>query len=139
MTILDTNVLSDMMAPTPSDQVAGWLAGQPVGELCTTAVTKAEILSGISRMPIGKRRRQLEGEADGMFNEDFERGVLPFDSAAAEIYAEMMAQRYATGRIVGELDVQIAAIARLHNATLATRNTSDFEDCGIRLVNPWEA
>jgi hypothetical protein len=74
-----------------------------------------------------------------MFNEDFERGILPFDSAAAEIYAEMMAERFAKGRIDGELDVQIAAIARLHHATLATRNTADFEDCGIRLVNPWEA
>ncbi len=139
MIILDTNVVSEPMRQVPSPRVVDWLARQPVGELCTTAVTKGEVLSGIARMPAGRRRRELESEADGMFNEDFERGILPFDSAAAEIYAEMMAERYVTGRIVGELDVQIAAIARLHNATLATRNTPDFEDCGIRLVNPWEA
>ena len=138
MTILDTNVLSETMLPTPSQRVLEWLAIQPVGELCTTAVTKAEILSGIARMPKGKRRRELQDQAEGMFHEDFVRGTLPFDSAAAEFYAEMMAARYAAGRIVGELDVQIAAIARLHNATLATRNARDIEDCGIRVVNPWE-
>jgi len=136
--ILDTNVLSETMAPVPSIGVMAWLASQPVDELCTTAVCKAEILAGIARMPTGKRRRELQTEADAMFDEDFERGILAFDSGAAEIYAEMMGQRYATGGIVGRLDVQIAAIARLHGAILATRNTHDFEDCGIRVVNPWE-
>ena len=139
MIILDTNVVSEPMRQVPSARVMDWLARQLVEELCTTAVTKGEVLCGIARMPTGRRRRELESEADAMFNEDFERGILPFDSAAAEIYAEMMAERYATGRIVGALDAQIAAIARLHNATLATRNIPDFEDCGIRLVNPWEA
>jgi predicted nucleic acid-binding protein len=115
--ILDTNVVSEPMRLVPSARVMDWLSRQPVEELCTTAVTKGEVLSGIARMPAGRRRRELE----------------------AEIYGEMMAERYATGRIVGELDVQIAAIARLHGATLATRNIADFEDCGIRLVNPWEA
>jgi predicted nucleic acid-binding protein len=139
MTILDTNVLSETMLPAPSARVLHWLASQAVGELCTTAITKAEILAGIARMPVGRRRRELENHAYAMFKEDFDRGILSFDGAAAELYAEIMAARYAAGRVVGELDVEIAAIARLHNATLATRNTTDFEDCGICLVNPWEA
>jgi len=139
MIILDTNVLSETMLPTPSERVLSWLASQPVEEVCTTAITKAEVLAGIARMPEGKRRRELQSRADAMFQQDFDRGILPFDAAAAEHYAEMMAARYARGRLVGELDVEIAAIARLHGAVLATRNTPDFEDCGIRLVNPWEA
>jgi hypothetical protein len=139
MIILDTNVLSETMLPSPSPRVLEWLASQPVEELCTTAVTKAEILAGIARMPQGRRRRELQDQADGMFREDFDRGILSFDGAAAELYAEIMAARYAMGRVVGELDVEIAAIARLHNAILATRNIPDFEDCGVRLVNPWEA
>ena len=139
MTILDTNVLSETMLPAPSPRVLEWLMNQPVGELCTTAVSKAEILSGIARMPEGRRRRELQSQAEAMFDEDFDPGTLPFDAAAAEFYAGIMAARYAAGRVVGELDVQIAAIARLHNATLATRNARDFEDCGIRVVNPWEA
>ncbi len=139
MIILDTNVVSEAMRQVPAAKVLDWLAQQLVEELCTTAVTKGEILYGIARMPAGRRRWELASEADAMFNADFERDILPFDSAAAEIYAEMMAESYASGRIVGALDAQIAAIARLHNATLATRNTLHFEDCGIRLVNPWEA
>ncbi len=74
-----------------------------------------------------------------MFQAYFETAVLCFDSQSARIYANILAERQKRGKPIEPPDAQIAAIARLHNATLATRNVSDFEDCGIRLVNPWEA
>ena len=74
-----------------------------------------------------------------MFAEDFAGRVLPFDEQAARAFAPITTSRRAQGRPIAEFDAQIAAIARVHDATLATRNTDDFEGCGVRLINPWES
>jgi predicted nucleic acid-binding protein len=138
MIILDTNVVSEAMRPAPSTKVMEWLANQPVSDLCTTAVNEAEVFSGIARMPVGRRRREFQERAELMFREYFDRGVLAFDSESARQYAVVFAIRFGRGHPIEHPDAQIAAIARLHNATLATRNLRDFEDCGVHLVNPWE-
>jgi hypothetical protein len=136
--ILDTNVVSEAMRPAPSAKVMDWLADQPVSELCTTTVNEAEVFSGIALMPEGRRRQQFQTRAELMFEGSFERTVLSFDSQSARHFATIMAERQRRGKPIQPLDAQIAAIARLHHATVATRNTADFEDCGIRVVNPWE-
>jgi hypothetical protein len=73
-----------------------------------------------------------------MFDLDFAGRILPFDSDAAKQFAAIAAQRRTIGRPISQIDTQITAIARSHNATIATRNVSDFEECGIVIVNPWE-
>jgi hypothetical protein len=65
------------------------------------------------------------------------RRSLPFDSAAAKAYAAIAAERRAAGRPISQFDCQIAAIARANAAAVATRNTTDFEACGIPLMDPW--
>jgi len=70
-----------------------------------------------------------------MFAEDFGDRILPFGSDAARAYAEIAAAR--RGSPISHFDAQIAAIARIQGAALSTRNTNDFADCGVKLVNPW--
>lgn len=72
-----------------------------------------------------------------MIEEDFAGRVFAFGSATAKSYAAIAAQRRAAGRLIGEADCQIAAIARTHGAAVATRNVRDFEGCGIEVVDPW--
>ena len=67
----------------------------------------------------------------------FENRILPFDSAAVQAYAEIRSNRRAMGRPIEPPDAQIAAIARSHGMTVATRNTADFRNCGVELINPW--
>jgi predicted nucleic acid-binding protein len=136
--IVDTNILSEAMRPEPSAIVLGWLAQQPVERLYTTSITQAEILSGIERMPAGRRRRNLYAHAEAMFREDFDGRILPFASEDTAAYAHIAGWRKSKGRHIKEFDNQIAAIVRSRGATLATRNIRDFEGCGIRLINPWE-
>src|SRR6266511_3294639 len=138
MTILDTNVVSEVMASSPSGAVLDWVTRlRTADELFTTAVTVAEILYGIELLPIGKRRDKLGIDAQEMFAEDYSGRVLVFDEAAACAFAQIAASGRRTDRPMAELDAQIAAIASVHDATLATRNTADFQGCGIRVVNPW--
>jgi len=140
MTILDTNVVSELIAMSPSEVVVHWISSQRLlDDLLLTAVTVAEILYGVELLPKGKRRDRLHQQARAMFAEDFAGRVLPFDEQAARAFAPITANRRAQGRPIAEFDAQIAAIARVHDATLATRNTDDFEGCGVRLINPWES
>lgn len=138
MIVLDTNVLSELMRPAPSAQVSAWAARQAAAELFTTSVTEAEIFYGIELVSKGKRRDGLLSAAEALFNETFANRVLGFDSSAALAYAHILAHCRKLGRPMAHADAQIAAIAHIHKAALATRNVSHFEACGIRLINPWQ-
>jgi predicted nucleic acid-binding protein len=137
MLILDTNVISEIMKASPAPRVMEWWSQQQSGELFTTTVSVAEILYGIQILPRGKRRDSLRAEAEVVFTQDFAGRTLPFDEEAARAFAEIAAGRRAKGRPIAELDAQIAAVAHSRRATLATRNTTDFEGCGVPLINPW--
>ena len=137
MIVLDTNVLSELLRPTPEAHVLAWLERQPPASVFTSAVTQGEVLYRIRLLPDGKRRGRLWDAAVTIFNEDFAGRVLSFDSDAAVAYAEISAARRAAGRPISQFDATIAAIARSHGANLATRNAKDFEGCGIEIVNPW--
>jgi hypothetical protein len=136
--ILDTNVLSETMLPRPSGTVLAWLASPPPETVYVTAITQAEILTGIECMADGRRRKDLLRRAEAMFAEDFSGRILPFESAAAPELAWWVALRQRQGRRVREFDAEIAAIARVHRAALATRNMKDFEGCGVELIDPWK-
>jgi predicted nucleic acid-binding protein len=136
-TLLDTNVLSELLRPQPDDAVLEWFARQPANSLFVSAVTQAEMLLGARLLPASKRRAQLELALDAMFSEDFGDRVLPFDTSAAAAYAKVVVTRRSAGRPISQFDAQIAAIALSRRADLATRNVSDFEGCGLALSNPW--
>jgi toxin FitB len=137
MIVLDTNVISEVIKPDPSAEVTGWLARERTPNIFTTAITQAELLYGIELMPRGRRRSTLEAAITRILRELLADRILPFDSNAAEVYARIAASRRAIGKPISEPDAQIAAIARSRGAALATRNTRDFERCGIKVVNPW--
>jgi predicted nucleic acid-binding protein len=137
MIVLDTSVVSDLMRATPEPTVLAWLQQTSSTGLYTTAVTVAEIRYGIARLPEGRRRQTLHQAADEIFAA-FPRQVLPFDLAAASAYADVVAGRERDGNPISGFDGQIAAICRSQAAVLATRNTKDFTDTGISLIDPWQ-
>ena len=114
------------------------LAAQEPSSVCTTAITQAEILYGVEMLPAGKRRTRLAAAVEKVFSQEFRDRILPFDEDAAHFFPKIVAGRDALGRPISQLDAMIAAVARSHRATLATRNTPDFEHCGVRVVNPWD-
>jgi len=136
MIVLDTNVVSELMRGTPESSVITWLGRQRSAELFTTAVTLAEVRYGIARLPDGRRKNDLSQAADEVFGA-FPEQVLPFDAAAAATYADVVTDRDRAGQPIDGFDAQIAAICRSRQATLATRNTKDFHQTGVELVDPW--
>lgn len=137
MIVLDTNVVSELMRAEPAVAVVAWVDAQPAEELHLTSVTLAELLYGIARLPDGRRKETLAGLLEAMIEEDFEHRVASFDETAAGHYADIVVRRERVGRPISAPDAQIAAICRSHGAVLATRNTDDFNDTGIVIVDPW--
>lgn len=139
MILLDTNVLSEVMKPRPEPAVWAWIDSHEPEDLWTCTIVVAEVLSGVDLMPAGHRQDQLRERAEQMFSKLLVDHILTFDQLAARVYGAVLLKRKSIGRPIDEMDALIAATALANGATLATRNIADFEDCGIQLVNPWNA
>ena len=136
-TLLDTNVVSELMRESPEPVVARWVSGHPVEDLFLSAVSEAELRYGAAILPLGRRRETLFFKIEAMLSDAFEDRVLPFDCDTARAYGHIAAARRSAGRPVASADCQIAAIAAARRMRLATRNVRDFEDMGIEIVDPW--
>jgi toxin FitB len=134
--LLDTNIISNVTKSIPSDSLVAWMAKQVDEDLFIASLTVAEIRRGVLEKPAGRRRDQLEawfGGPDGP-QALFAGRVLPFDEAAALVWARLMAEGKARGRQRSALDTIIAAVAEANGCVVVTDNERDFE--GIQIVNP---
>jgi predicted nucleic acid-binding protein len=137
--LLDTNVVSAVMKPVPVPAVVDWLDGEETAKLYISTISMAEIRYGLQILPAGQRRRDLEERFERFVARGFEHRILPFDEPAARLYGELMSHRRRIGRPLSALDGQIAAIARARHFAVATGNVRDFEECGLEVLNPFQA
>jgi toxin FitB len=138
VTILDTNVLSALMHATPDKNVVAWLDRQPRTSIWTTSITVLEIRFGLQTMPGGRRRSALIQSFQELLNK-IDHRVVPFDVEAAQQAGDLMALRHQKGRPGDLRDTMIAGIVMAQHATLATRNTTHFEDISVPLIDPWRS
>lgn len=136
MIVLDTNVVSELMRPSPAPRVVEWVRAQNAGELFTTSITVAGIGFGVERLPDGARKALLKATAAQVFGR-FADHVLAFDADAAVLYGVIVSGRERAGTPIDGFDARIAAICRLHDAPLATRNVKDFGGTAVNVVDPW--
>jgi toxin FitB len=139
MILLDTNIVSDPSRPSPNLAVRAWLDTQPSASLFLCTPVLAELRFGVERLPPGARKNRLRAATDQIENDLYWGRILAFDGAAAAEYGRLAAMRERAGRRLGQMDALIAAIALTHRAALATRDTTDFADLGLELINPFEA
>ncbi len=139
MFVFDTNVLSEVMKDTPHPGVAAWLQGCRTEAMFTTAISHSEIFYGVRLLADGGKRQKLERAARDMFAQDFSDRILAFDSAAADAHADIRIARKRSGTPISTEDAMIAAIAKVHGATVITRDANGFAGCGVPVINPWEA
>ena len=138
MIFVDTNVISEVMRTEPNKSVLAWMDGLRRNDVGITAVSIAEILYGIGSLPEGKQTNKLLEAATVVFDEYFAGLIYPFDHLAAVEYADIVIRRVRMGNPISMPDAQIAAICRVSGADLATRNTKDFQNTGLALIDPWQ-
>jgi predicted nucleic acid-binding protein len=138
MIIIDTNVISEFMRAVPEPRVVDWLDSCDTAELWLTAITAAELHAGINKLAPGEKRARLAGAVADTLDE-FDGRILPFDADAALVYGELVGPLLAKKLQFPIMDYQLAAIALVRGASLATRNAKDFTATGVAVINPWES
>jgi len=137
--LLDTNIISNVIKPQPSESLLSWWASQRDEDLFIAALTVAEIRRGILESPRGKRRDALDAWFSGAEGPQalFAGRILHFDDKAGLIWARLTADGKAAGRPRSGLDMIIAAVAGANDCIVVTDNERDF--VGIDLINPMRA
>lgn len=131
-------LVSELTRPAPGQAVIDWVDAQDSLDLVITALTAAEIRAGVLLLPSGRRQREIGRRMESLITDTFARHVLALDVDSSPHYASILAIRTPAGRPIGGLDAQIAAVCAQHDASLATRNTADFEGIGLHLIDPWK-
>ncbi|HSV61355.1 MAG TPA: type II toxin-antitoxin system VapC family toxin [Variovorax sp.] len=139
MILVDTNVISEPLRPSPEARVVAWIDAQPLETLYMSAITVAKLRFGVASLPAGRRRSGLHDNLERRVLPLFAGRVLPFDLAATQAYAELMVKARAGGLAIGTADGYIAATALSNGFAVATRDTSPFATAGVSVVNPWAA
>ena len=138
MIVLDTNVVSEVMKAQAEPRVLNWFRVQDTQDLAVTPITLAEINIGLARMPESRRRFNLQARLHAFVSRGLGSRVFGFDTAAATVYGDVVVARERSGRPLAGFDGLIAEIVRARGAVIATRNVSDFSNCGVPVVNPWD-
>jgi toxin FitB len=135
--LLDTCVVSELIAKQPNQTVLDWLNTQPNQDLYLSAITIGELVKGIDKLPDSKRKSSLQD----WFNDDllvrFAARILPLDLDAMVLWGKLISRLERQGRILPLMDSLIAAIALQGTFTLVTRNEKDFAGTGLTIFNPW--
>ena len=137
MILVDTIVVSEPLRGVPEARVAAWLDAQALETLYLSAITAAELRFGVRSLPVGRRRDRLHEDVEERVLPMFAGRVLPFDLAASQAYAELMAKARFEGRTIAVADGYIAATAAANGMMVATRDIAPFEAAGLRTVDPW--
>jgi len=137
MILLDTNVMSEPLRQAPEPRVVEWIDAQAMETMFLSAITVAQLRTGIALLPAGKRRAGLQDNLEKRVLPLFAGRVLPFDLACTQSYAKLMAKARTAGLAIGTADGYIAAIAAANGFAVATRDTRPFEAAGVTVINPW--
>lgn len=129
--LIDTNIVSELLRPLPDRGVLAWAAIQPMVGI--SAVTVEEAIYGLTR----KANRRLVEGFEGFVAEQCH--IYPVTEAIARRAGVLRGEFSLRGVTRDQADMFIAATAQVHQLTLVTRNTRDFESCGIGLLNPFSA
>lgn len=139
MIVVDTNILSELQKTKPNPNVQNWLDKQDFSSFYLCSIVLAELSAGAELFfkRTGSRKHLLA--LDTILIQVGERNFLNFDHSAAKAFGLLHAEQISIGKSKPIVDLMIASICIVNGATLATRNTKDFEGLDLKLVNPFKA
>lgn len=135
--LLDTNVISELVARQPNPNVVQWIDSLDPGGVYLSVITIGELRKGIEKLPDSKRKQTLRDWLSDDLLHRFSGRVLVLDTPVMLTWGELIGRLETRGRPLAAMDSLIAALALHHHCSLVTRNEDDFRDTGISVINPW--
>ena len=135
--LLDTNVISELVARQPHAQVVQWIDTLNPDQVFLSVITIGELRKGIEKLPESARKESLDRWLKTDLLLRFSGRILALDVDVMLTWGELTGRLERLGRPLPAIDSLIAALALHHSYTLVTRNESDFKDVGIAIMNPW--
>jgi len=135
--LLDTCVISELVRPTPDENVLNWLSQTPNERLFLSVITIGEIRKGISKLPDSKKKNRLANWLNTLL-EDYGSRIYPINLTVAENWGNIQAHAESKGTPLASIDSLIAAVALTYNLIIVTRNESDFIESNVTILNPWK-
>jgi predicted nucleic acid-binding protein len=136
--LIDTNCVSELIRPAPNPQVTKWFYSVSDYSLFLSVLTLGEIRRGITNLPQGKRRAELDIWIETILKPRYAGRILPIDDAVAEQWGILSANARRIGKALNTIDGLIAATALSYSLTVVTRNVDDFRHTNVTLFNPWQ-
>ncbi len=136
--ILDTNVISELVAAQPDTNVTRWIESIDPQTVYLSVITVGELKKGIEKSPDSRRKTDLKEWLTNDLLVRFQDQLLPIDSSVTLTWGSLVARMEAIGKPMPAIDSLLAATTLHSGYTLSTRNVGDFEHAGIALLNPWE-
>jgi toxin FitB len=137
--LLDTNCVSELVRVKPEPRVMEWMEATDEGMLYLSVLTLGEIRKGLAGLAPGKRRTHLETWLEVALQARFAARILAIDAAVADRWGLLAAQAKGRGTSLPIIDGLLAATALHYNLTVVTRNSSDFRNAQVQVLDPWEA
>ena len=134
--LLDTNVISELVKSVPNQLVLNWINAIDDEKLYLSVITIGEIRKGIAGIKDSQRQHKIYHWLEVELPDYFEDRILNIDIKVADMWGQLQSKNKA--HILPAIDGLIAATAKTHDLTLATRNTKDFIHASIEIINPWE-
>ena len=135
--LLDTNCISEIVSPRPEKRVLEWIDAADESVLYLSVLTLGEIRKGVVGLAAGRRRTHLESWLEVDLPARFAGRILPIDRSVADRWGLIAAETKRRGRPMGTIDGLLAATAFSSDLTLVTRNTNDFVQSRVPLLNLW--
>jgi tRNA(fMet)-specific endonuclease VapC len=138
MNLLDTCVISELVAKQPDEKVIEWIDNIEQESVYLSVITIGEIRKGIEKLPESKRKMTLQKWLNDELLIRFRGKILAIDINAMLVWGELTGRLEVEGKKMPAMDSLIAAISIHNNCSLVTRNQDDFKYAGLTIVNPWE-
>lgn len=135
--LLDTCLISELVAKHPNQKVVDWLDAQVPDTLYISIITIGEIAKGISKITASKRKESLMKWLNETLPSRFKNRILGIDFSTMVLWGNLVRQLEQNGRPLPAMDSLIAAIAIHNGLSLVTRNEKDFAGTGVVIINPW--
>ena len=137
--LLDTCVISELIKPTPDENVVNWCNSISEYHFYLCVITFGELYKGIEKLANSRRKKILHDWVEHDLKERFESRIIPIDLKVMEHWGQIQGKAEKAGKTMPSIDSLIAATGMAYDLTVVTRNVKDMQNSGVKLLNPWES